>query len=252
MCILDLCNATIGCSTNLLPLWLHSELTSDEKLLVFTLSFVYYFLLNSLTYCITFITIDRYIHIKYPTYYPIVFSKRRFKIAIALALLMTFVQTAIGAILSVTFNRGKILRNACNFVVLFFNCVVYIRSRVILKRFEKRGMRLPSVTQNITRIATLYLLLVLCFKLVPVLIPITKEFMLKDFVNNKTNLCILSMMNIYGFLNTCIFLSINRTARRYLGELMFRRKRRRRGKKHRKHTHGFPQLTVKNSTQSDL
>lgn len=219
--IMDIGDATIGTLAGLLSLWLNRHLTCVLK---FSLNFFLDFFINSTTYCITLISIDRYIHIKYSTEYSSIFTRKRFKMGIALGMLFTFLQTVGAGVMSYMFSMqtGKLLMKACGFVLMFANCLIYVRSRAILNAFERRGERLSANAKTITRIATIYLLLTIIFKLIPFLIPIMNLLALRGVVTRKSavsaNMHISGACNLYGIINSCIFLYVNRTAKKYLLE----------------------------------
>lgn len=224
MYVMDIGDAVVGCAAGLVALWLDKKLGCIPKIM---LNFLLDFFLNSSTYCIMLVSIDRYIHIKYPNHYSSIFTRRRFKMGVALVLFFTILQTAGASAVTLKFSvqSGKIMMKVCSFIVLCINCLIYIYSRAILKAFEKGGSKLSTDAQSITRIATLYLALTVVFKLIPLLIPIMNVFALNGIISRETmvsvNMYIATILTSYGMLNTFIFLFVNRTAKRYLLQNFF-------------------------------
>lgn len=225
MTIMDIGDAIINGYLKIIVLWFSSNISCETWTIIqYFLKFLY----NSPIYIITLISLDRLLHVKFPSKYSLILTPFRFKCGMGVACALNAVQSTLFVILIMKYSMStaKLAMTVINITILVFNGFIYSFSRKILTKVHaKNSIILTSNNRAMTTIATIYLFLIMVLKVVPMIV----YFVLHSYAESYQQELAITLyldrfLDCYGIVNSCIFLYVNRKARDYLkGFLCFKR-----------------------------
>lgn len=218
ICIIDIFHAIFGLtSTSLITFFV--SYASCRVMLV--LELVQDFFLAAPSTIIVLVTLDRYLHIRYLSNYSSTFTTNRYRISLALVFVVILLQAGAGnvTIIHSSIVKGKLVVINTSLVLLLISCVLYLVSHFHLRKLQKRGTMLSDHNKNITRIASLHLIIIVIFKVLPLLSMVLVKILEKHTEVQELNFLVCAYINLflssYTILIASTFMYVNRPARRY-------------------------------------
>lgn len=219
MCVTDILFGVVGLPSKSIMVLLGKDLNCTVTTFMnFSLEV---FLVKEVS-LIVLIIIDRYLHIKYLSEYGRVFSSRRYKICVAAMLSFSVLLAGLSTVLSVTLsvNKGKMVLTSVGCLFLIIGGIIYHVSYKLLQKHREQGATLSANASQITKIAKLYLILLIIMKV----IPFALTLVIQNIKRIEAALLIqylYNVMNGYAVVNALVFVRVNRKVK-----LFFNRKAR--------------------------
>lgn len=219
MTIMDTGNAIVNGYVQLIVIWHTNASCKTWTAIEYFLNFFY----SSPIYVITLISIDRFLHVQYPCDYRSILTPLRFKCAVVISFTLNCVQSGIFVLLITLYSirTARLILTTVNFIILLLNGFLYLVSRIILAQVQAQdSFVLTTSNRTITKVATLYLALIMLLKVAPMVIYFIFHSYAESFQQEITvTLYLDRFSNSYSIVNSCVFIYMNRKARDYIKEL---------------------------------
>ena len=186
-----------------------------------TWAFVLCLLVNGL------VGVDRFLHIKYTIRYNEVFSRKRFRIVIALIFLISIVEVGLYYISFYLGYGFPLLNLPFSIGIILATTGFQIKSVLLLKSVARATEHLSSSSEKITKLAFRYFALFLSVVVTGKLVKLTCNIALKGRFKQETldfaiGLAILYMFSYYPAV-AIAFIVTNKKSQRYLRKLLRRK-----------------------------
>lgn len=218
ICIMDIFHGILGLTSITLMISFFTDFSCTVMLILDTVA---NFFIAAPSTIVVLVTLDRYLHIKYLLDYSLTFTPRRYRISLALVFVAILLQAGLTTVITTEFGdikKGKVVMKSIGVILLTISCVLYLISYFRLRKLQKQGTTLSNSTKNITRIASLYLMLAIVVKVFP-LITAVLVGVVTEYTNTEENVLVYVYINLfinsYTIFNACIFMFVNRLAKRY-------------------------------------
>lgn len=212
ICITDVGYSVVGFHVYTAFAWFAKELNCS---IIFLMRFLLEFFVIVPTVITLLVIIDRFLHIKYLSRYSSVFTTKRYRISLGVSIITSVFLSVLSVLVGATFTRfvHNMVRLGYAMLLLLISCTIYLVSYFRLKKLQKERRYLSENTKDITRIASLYLLLTILTKVLPVTIGLVQMI-------GRIQVSVLFMTYLHvpvaTIFNAIIFLCVNRPAKRYI------------------------------------
>ena len=218
--ILDTFNSVVN-FFHLKVLLVPSYLTSCAY--IYVLSFILYFGLYNSLLMVFVVALDRFLHVSYLQEYSRVFTAIRFKLSIAIALLLALYQSCATAISSIFIGPGVAGKFTFHLNIFGFFSIIffYAASLVKLRRHSQAHASVSNTQRSILRITALYFYFYLIILIPLLLFQILNNWTdilsdLGDSGRNLVGIITFSIPAFIGIVNALAFLWINRKSREWV------------------------------------
>lgn len=216
MCMIDIFHAMFGTTSLSLLVWFTNDIPHIQHII---LDFMINLTIAAPATITLLVTVDRFIRIKYLNDYTSVFTAKRFRMSLIFMFVAIIMQACLGSLVTYRsdgdVNKGKGVVTAAGFCPILISCLIYYLSSMNLRKLQRERTNLSAETKNITKIASLYLILTVVFKAVPLLASAVLTPLRGDRSLLFIHLCSHNIASMYAIFNAVIFMSVNRQAKSY-------------------------------------